>query len=282
VAVEELRTPPYELPPRGPAPPRFTLLEALRRELPLAVLPVIILVVAAVAAAAVRKPVYESESRLNVGGLNLTSQSVEGYTAAVTQLAVAYSRSIEAKGVVLPVSYKLHIPPQEVIDRVSATSVQGSSVIRIFAKGHDAAQTQALADAMAGSLVHYAIALNSGKQASQVLLKRYTAATKKLQHEKAALAHTTPNSKSSQAAQTRVDIASLQRSTLGFLFQQSQAGQVATQLVQKISGGSQAKSDRSHVLVNYVVAAAIGGILIGIGLAVSRANVLARRRLEPA
>src|SRR4051812_2504256 len=51
VAVEELRTTPYELPPRGPAPPRFTLLEALRRELPLAVLPLIILVVAAVAAA---------------------------------------------------------------------------------------------------------------------------------------------------------------------------------------------------------------------------------------
>jgi hypothetical protein len=282
VAVEELRTTPYEVPPRGPAPPRFTLLEALRRQLPWAILPVVILVGAAVAAGMARHPVYESEARLNVGGLNLTSQSVEGYTAAVTQLAIAYSRSLEAKGVVLPVSYKLQIAPQEVIDRTSATSVEGSSVIRIFAKGGDPAQTQALADTMASSLVHYAVALNSGKAASKLLLTRYTAASRRFQREKAALSHTRPNTKAGQLAQTRVDIANLQRSVAAFLFQGSQAGQAATQLVQKIAGGSRAKSDRRHVLTNYVVAAAIGGILIGVGLAVSRANAMARRRLGAA
>jgi capsular polysaccharide biosynthesis protein len=262
-----------------PSPPRFTVLEALRRQLPIAALPVVVLVVAALAAGYVRSPVYTSESRLNVGGLNLTQQSIEGYTAAVTQLAVAYSRAIHADGVVDPVGHQLGQSPQQVIDHLSATPIQNSSVIRVRATADDAKGAERLADASADSLVDYAIELNSGKSASGRLLIRFRAASRELQRRLTTLRRTSPADPRRRALQTQVDTARLEKNTAGVLYTQSQAGQAATELVQKLAPAAEATSDRQDVLKDYLAGALIAGILIGVGLAVARANALARRRL---
>ena len=120
----------------------MTVLEALRRELPIALLPVILLVGIAVAIGLARTPEYRSEARLNVGGLNLTQQSIQGYTAAVQQLAIAYARAIDATRVVNPVARELRIPPTDVVDRVSADPIQNSPVIRVRATGESANDAQ--------------------------------------------------------------------------------------------------------------------------------------------
>lgn len=262
-----------------PQAPQMGVLDSLRRHLPIALLPVVVLACLAVALAFVRTPVYTSEARLNVGGLNLTQQSIEGYTAAVQQLAVAYSRSVDASGVIEPVAREVGLSPTEVVDQVSATPIPGSSVVSVEATGSDAKEAEAVADATADSLVDYAIELNSGRSTSERLLERYRGASKELQEAQGKLQSTPGSGTGRQALETRVAVARLQRDTTGFLFTQSQAGQAATELIQKLAPAREAASDRRKVLQNYLAAAVIAGLLIGVGLAVGRANALARRRL---
>jgi uncharacterized protein involved in exopolysaccharide biosynthesis len=269
-----------ELPRTAGEPPplgRLGVLESLRRQWYFALLPVLLFVGAAVAIGMTREPEYESEARLNVGGLNLTRQSIEGYTAAVTQLAVAYARSVDAERIVKRVGRETGLRPPDVSERVSATPIQGSSVIRVFATGPSADEAQRVADATADELVDYAIDLNSGRSTSERLLERFTAASRKLRRARAAQANARPRDR--QRFETRVDIAKLQKDTAGFLYSQSQAGQATTELVQKLAPAAPATSDRADVLKDLVAGGLIAGLLVGVGLAVARANAIARRRL---
>lgn len=265
---------------RSPEPPplgRLTLVDAVRRHLLLALMPVVLFVGAAVALGLERQSEYTSEARLNVGGLNLTRQSIEGYTAAVQQLAVAYARSVDAEGVVEPVGRELRVSPQDVAARVSATPIQGSSVVRVLATGDSAAEAERIADVTADSLVEYAIELNSGRSTSDRMLTRFREASRSVRRARAALDRARGRKRST--LQTRLDVARLEMETAGFLYSQSQAGQATTELVQKLAPASPATNDRDDVLKDYLAAALVAGLLCGIGLAVARANALARRRL---
>jgi hypothetical protein len=279
MAVEDLTMSPYTVPPAPPGG-RFTVLTALRRHAIVAVLPVLLLVGAAVAFGLARKPTYTSEARLNVGGLNLTQQSLEGYVTAVQALAVAYSRAIDAEGVVRPVARKIRRSPLYVINHVSATPIQGSPVVRIQATGKDSAEVVRLADLSANSLVDYAIELNAGRATSKQMLRRFLASSKRLQRINAkrdrAARRTSDNLR---ALQTQSDVADLRMRTAGLLYQQSQSGQAMTELVQKLAPAGRPTNDRASVLQEYVAGGALAGLLIGVGLAVARANALARRRL---
>jgi len=255
------------------------VLESLRRHVLITLLPVVLLVSAAVAVGLERTPEYTSEARLNVGGLNLTQQSIEGYTTAVQQLAVAYARSIEATGVVTPVAKELGLSSSEVVGAISATPIQGSPVISIRATAERPESAVRLADAAADSLVTYAITLNSGRQISGQLLDRFAAASREFRTAQNALDRAEARGRPREKLQTRVDTARLKMQAVGFLYQQSQAGQATTQLVQKLTPAGPAKSDREKVLKDLVAGALVAGLLIGVGLAVARANALARRRV---
>lgn len=280
VAIDELDEALYAPPPREPAPPRFTILDALRRQIWVAVLPVIILLGIAVAIGLIRSPEYTSEARLNVGGLSLTQQSLEGYTAAVQQLAIAYSRAIDATDVVRPVARQADLSEAQVTTRVSAEPVQGSAVIRILATGGRADEAELLADGAADSLLAYAADLNSGRTAADRLLLRYRSESVAFRRALAELQRTPKGASNREAIQTRVDVTRLQKDAAGFLYQQSQAGQATTGLVQKLAPAAPADSDRDRVLLDFIAAGAMAGILIGVGLAVARVNAAARRRLD--
>ena len=271
----------YEVPSYPPAPPRPGVLESIRRNLALAILPVLLLVGGAVAWGLAREPTYTSEARLNVGGLNLTQQSIEGYTTAVAQLAVAYSRAIDASGVVRPVATSTDIPAQEVADRVSATPIEGSPVIRVRATAADAAEAVELADASASSLVRYARELNSGTSQSKPLLKRYVEASRDYRAARLRADRLDVGDPRFKAAQVQEDIARLRQQTSGALYSQSLAGQATTNLVQRLAPAAPARSDRDEVLQQLAAGGLIAGLLIGIGLAVWRANDVRSRRLGP-
>jgi hypothetical protein len=281
VALEDLTVSRREPAPAPQSQHRLPVLDALRRHWIIALLPVVVLVGAAIAYGLEREPEYESEARLNVGGLNLTQQSVEGYTVAVQQLAVAYSRAIHATGVVAATSRATGLPPTEVVDRVDATPIPGSSVIRVITTGGSAGQTRQLADASSAALVDYAIKLNSGRVASRRILDRFRRASLKLSEEQAKLRRTR-RERARREQRTRVDIARLNRDTAAFLYGQSQNGQAFTELVQQLAPAEPSKSDRDDVTKEFAAGAAIAGLLIGIGLALMRANALARRRLGAA
>ena len=280
VPVEDITAPSY--PPREQANfGRMPLLLALRRHIVLAILPVLLLVGAAVAIGLAREPEYESEARLNVGGLNLTQQSIEGYTTAVQALAVSYSRAIHATDVVEPAAAEVQITPREAVDRTSATPIQGSPVIRVIATGEDSAQTVRLADATADALVEYAEELNSGAGQSPQLLKRFRAASRELRAIGSDLrrARRRNRERTVRRLEAQEDIARLEMQVAGTLYQNSQSGQATIGLVQKLAPAGRAKSDRDEYLRKLVAGGAVGGLLIGIGLAVWRGNAVARRRL---
>jgi capsular polysaccharide biosynthesis protein len=260
---------------------RLSVLQAIWRSLPLVILPVLLLAVGALAYGLSRSPTFTSEARLNVGGLNLTTQTLAGYTTAVQQLAVAYSRAIDAAPVISPVARKLHLSPADVASRVSATPVQGSPVIRVRATGKDAGESVRLADATAGSLVNYAVQLNSGSVQSRRFFRDFQTAVRQMEAAGTQAQRLTPRNPRYQAAKTREDIARLRAQTAGALYQRSLDGQATTNLVQKLAPAAPATSDRDSVIQQFLAGALVAGLLIGVGLAMLRANSLAARRLGP-
>lgn len=269
-------------PPRRPSPVgRLTVLEAIRRSILIVLLPVLLLGGGAITYGLMRTPTYKSDARLNVGGLDLTQQSIQGYSTAVQQLAVAYARAISAEGVVAPVARELRLPSAEVVDRVTATPVPGTSVIMVQAESRDPGQAARLADLTSVALVRYAVKLNGSTTTSDQLLRRFLSASRSLQSATAALAGTAPGARRG-AAQTRVDVARLEMQTAGALYQQSQAGQGTTNLVQQLAPASRPTSDRTSVVQQLLAGGLLAGLLIGVGLAVARGNRVTMRRLgEP-
>ena len=278
MAVEDPPFVRYPSAPQQPAP-RLGILEAILRSLPLVILPVLLLVGGAVAYGLTRAPNYTSEARLNVGGLSLTTQTIPGYTTAVQQLAVSYSRAIDARAVLTPVARQFQLTPLEVANRVSATPVEGSPVIRVRATSKDAQLARRLADAVSTSVINYAIALNKGSAQSKRLFEDFKAATKQMQDAGARAQQEKPGSKRFKAWKTREDIARLRAQTAGALYQRSVSGQATLNLVQKLAPAAPATSDRNSVLQQFIAGGLIAGLLIGVGLAILRGNRLVSRRL---
>jgi uncharacterized protein involved in exopolysaccharide biosynthesis len=283
VTLEEptLRHEPPLDPELWPGPrARINLLEALRRNLLVLIIPIVLLVAIAIAIGLARKPTYTSEARLNVGGMSLNVESIPGYTTAVGYLAIAYARAIDATQVATPVANQLHMSPTAVAAQVSATPIQGSPVIAVDGTSKNPAQAVALANAASTALVNYAVQLNSGNAVSNQLLQRYRNASHALQLADARLEQAPPRSRQQRAAQVTVDLARLRLQTNAALYQQSEAGQATANLVQKLAPAAPATSDRSSVLQQYAAGGLIAGLLIGVGLAAERMNRLMLRRMR--
>lgn len=256
---------------------RLSPLQAVQRNLGAVIVPVVVLVAAAVAVGLGRTPTYSSDAQLNVGGVNLSIQAIPGYSVAVQQLATAYSRAIDARAVVRPVARRAHMSQQDVIDSVSATPVEGSPVIRIHAEAPTARKATRLANAAADTLAAYATRLNRANPDTPRLQRQYVAQSTAVRRAAAAFRGAGPQER--KRAQARLDLARLRLRTTALLFQQSQAGGATTSFVQKLAPASSATSDRSSVLQRLVIAALIAGAVIGVGLAVARSGRDSRRRL---
>jgi capsular polysaccharide biosynthesis protein len=265
-------------PANGHGGPRLTVVQAVQRNLLLFLAPIVILAGAAFAYAKVRDPVYSSDAQLNVGGVNLTTQTIPGYTVAVAQLAVAYARSVDATPVLNSVSKRAGISPLEAAQQMSATPVEQTPVVRIHATGSTPQQAQVVANATADALVRYAVSLNRANPDTPRLLNRFVADSRRLRVATVAVS----NAKSAAArdrAQTAADVALLQQRTDAALYGQSVAGDAATSLVQKLAPASLPQSDRTSVFQRLFLGAILAGALIGVGLALARAHSQSRLRL---
>jgi capsular polysaccharide biosynthesis protein len=262
----------------GHGAPRLTVVQAVQRHLLLFLAPIVILSGAAFAYAKVRDPVYSSDAQINVGGVNLTTQSIPGYTVAVAQLAVAYARSVDATPVLNSVSRRAGITPLEAAQQMSATPVEQTPVVRIHATGSTPQQAQIVANATADALVRYAVQLNRANPDTPRLLNRFVADSRRLRAATAAV-NKGKTAAARDRAQTAADLALLQQRTDAALYGQSVAGDAATSLVQKLAPASLAKSDRTSVFQRLFLGAILAGALIGVGLALARAHADSRRRL---
>jgi uncharacterized protein involved in exopolysaccharide biosynthesis len=226
-----------------------------------------------------REPTFTSEARLNVGGVSLTTETIPGYTTAVQQLAVSYSRAKDAPQVIIPVARRLHLRPLDVAKRSSATPIQNSPVIRVRGTSKDARQARRLSNAIANSIINYAVDLNKGSAQSNRLFRDFKTATSQMQTAGAEAQKLKPGSRAYKAAKTREDIARLRAQTAGALYQRSVAGLATLNLVQLLAPAAPATSDRDSVLQQFIAGALIAGLLIGVGLAMLRGNRLVSRRL---
>src|SRR6185503_13618714 len=93
---------PGDYPPAFAHPP--SPIQAVARHPLIALLPVILLIGAAIAVADRREPTFSAESRVAIGSFSPSEQTAPGAAFAGTQFAAAYSRAITAEDVVRPVA----------------------------------------------------------------------------------------------------------------------------------------------------------------------------------
>jgi uncharacterized protein involved in exopolysaccharide biosynthesis len=266
---------------------RASVAESVRRHLFLALLPILVLAGAALAYGLQRPPRYTAESRVSVGKIDLSQPgAITGFATATQALASAYSRAIDAPGVIAPVSRQLRLSPGTVLSKLNATPVPQAPLIRVIAVGPSRGAAVRLSNSGAAALTSYLNATNSAANpASRTLLRRYRAA--QLSVARASLAADTARRvlRDSDTAANRATMAKrlselqtrkLRAGTISTAYNQSQQGSSLTQFVSVLTRATQATSDRYRKLQIYVFGAVLTGALLGAALATARENRLRR------
>jgi uncharacterized protein involved in exopolysaccharide biosynthesis len=262
--------------------PRIGPAAAVRRYWLFALLPVLVLVPVVGVVAAKRAPKYSAEARLIVGRLNIsTPAAVSGFAQAAQDLASTYPLVIYADGVIRPVARKLHMKDAEVRSDLSATSVPGSSIVRIDSSGASATQAIDLANAASDALVSYLASFNQHDPDAGRLHRALLAAN--LAYERAvALVPSTskaPLDATGQRLKARADTARQEVSGLNNAYEQTLLNRSVSSLLQPVSSATVGTSDRRSKLEIALLAALLAGAILGVALATLRANVVARRAL---
>jgi capsular polysaccharide biosynthesis protein len=276
--------------PRDPGGPISPLQAVVRHPL-LAILPIVILVAAALYASRQRPATFTAQSRVAIGSFNPSPDQAPGAAFAGTQFASAYSRAITASQVIDPVARETGLRPARVASRLAASPVPDSPIVRITAKGPSAVSAVKLSGAATDALIAYVHRSDSDTQAS-TLLRRFRAA-----QARAASAHSAVrrarvardlslSSGSAQSrlddAQTAADTADLRASALRQAYLQRSQSESSGIPVRTLNTAAAATSDRNKTTKLLVTIAVLAGIAVGVALATARAASRNRRRAETA
>jgi uncharacterized protein involved in exopolysaccharide biosynthesis len=266
---------------------RVTTFAAMRRYWPLVLLPVLVLAAAAAVVGLQRKPVYTAETRLAVGGIDLSQPgALSGFATSSAALAATYSRVAQAQGVVVPVASQMHMSPDVVRRRILATPIPESPVFRLDAKAKSASAAIALANASASSLVHYVDQLNSAAPRAKAFYGAYRRAAKTYQEAFAAKETAQQDYASSKTearrqavvdARITTNAANLRLKSLTDAYLQAAGRRDDTVGVQQLTPATSASSDRRSKVETYGFGGLAGGLLAGAALATFWANWRRRR-----
>lgn len=261
-------------------PWRPTVWESVWRHWVAVAMPVIIGVGIAVSLGLTRAPVYEAETRLTVGPVDLTSPGLPGLVTASHSLATLYSRSIDADGIVEPISKRLNQGPDQIAARVSSAAIPESPIFHIFARGPSEESAVRLANLAAEQLRAYTRELNRARSDAGGLLARYRRAAVAV--NRAASRRRAAERSGSQAhldrADARLRTAQLRLQALDAAYRQAtQQGRASAALVQVLVPASSARSDRRSKLQLWGMIGLGGGLLGGIALAAALGARDARR-----
>jgi hypothetical protein len=273
-------TSPGDYPPALAHPP--SPLQAVARHPLLAVLPVVLLVVAAIAVAMSRAPTYSAESRVAIGSFSPSEQSAPGAAYAGTQFASAYSRAITAEDVVRPVARATHLSRAQVSSHLAATPVPDSPFLRIQATGATAQQAEGLAAAATTALTDYVRRSGATNEQTARLLQRFRDAQAKTESATTRAdrakkdVNRNPNDDSArnrlEKAQTDVATTSLKSRALRAAYLQQ--AQTATDgiPVRVLNQADSATSDAGQKLRLILTVAVAAGIVLGVALATAVAS----------
>jgi hypothetical protein len=283
------RAPRSTLPLDRPGPPHVSVLWAARRYWPLAVLPVIFLVLAAVAVSLQRPPTYTAYARMSVGRIDVSSPgALAGFASATEALAASYSRAVDSWPVVVPLARRLETEPEQVAARLGAVYLPDSSMFTIQATGRSRRDAVRLANLATGGLIRYVRDLNQTnpdgerlyaefKRVSLELSQRYqdqTAAAERFESRPSRRRWWAREARETDVQATRMRLDAVRRA-----YQATQQGQASASNLQTLvpANASSTVSDRGAVTQRTVFFALVAGVAMGLALATVRARQVARR-----
>jgi capsular polysaccharide biosynthesis protein len=255
-------------------------LDAFVRHPFMTLIPMLLVVGAAVAIGLARLPTYTAEARVNVGRINVPAFTLQGVIQGNQTLAASYSRAITAPTVVNAASRATKISPQEATARLSASPVAESTLIRVEATGHAQARAVALANAASRALIRYVAVLNQTSGTEQ-LLARYgqadrvaNLAQRRLNRANRIYAHQKNNRTRNAVVQATVafDKAKLFATQLAGVYSSSLSEAPGSNLLQLETPAVSASSDASSVLTILILIGAAAGLVLGLALSLLRAN----------
>ena len=264
----------------GPGLTGIATLEAMRRHWRVVLVTVVVMVAAGIAIGLVRKPVYTAEGRLSVQVASPFPSAVPGSIVASSGLASIYSRAIYAPAVINQVAEQTSLSPRQVMDRVSATQVPETGVVKVKATGESERSTIVLANETTEQLRRYVgNDLSGSSPQSGLVFRRYRKAASQYQNRLEQLQQLESSGASGQAlreAQVNVQAAAVQRDGLAQAYQSGQ--QLYTAPLEVIGQATDASSDRGSRVQLFALIGLLAGLAVGAVLATVQANSEARRR----
>jgi capsular polysaccharide biosynthesis protein len=255
----------------------------------LALLPAVLLVLAAGGYAMKRTPTYTAQAKLTLGQLDVAAQA-PSYVTAAQGLAATYSQAIHTGEVTRPAGKALHITPLEASKRLVASPIWQTPLFLVDATGPNERDAVKLANAASRALVRYVDGLNASAAGVGSALQSFKRASVD-QHRAAAAVQDAQaaygpnrsfrNRQALTQAQQRFDSAQLRVNVLASVYGNAKRVGATSNVLQILATADTATNDRSSVAQKVVFVAAVAGLAIGVAFAV-RAATREPRAEEPA
>ena len=265
------------------------MLSALRRHWIVATVPVIVLVGAALVLGLERPPRYTATANLSVGRIYVNSPAgISGVIEATRSLASAYSRAIQSSAVQQETARRLGEGSPTASDRVSATPVPDSPLIKVSADSSSARGAVALATAASGALAGYVERQGRSDQ-DTAILSEYQQAERRYrkrleERRQVARRYERDPAPENKAARDRASVAIsgalLRREALRASYLNLVQGTTSTPTVEVFTRATSATSDRFLMLQIMLFLGLIAGLAAGMALALLRAYRGTRPRAD--
>jgi capsular polysaccharide biosynthesis protein len=250
-------------------------LEAFVRRPLITLLPVLLLVGAAVYVGLARTPVYTAQARVNVGRTDVAPYVLQSVIGGNQALAVSYARVIAAHSVVKAAGRDAGTGTRAAASRLSASPVPGSTLIQVEATGPRTGDAVALANAGSRALISY-VEKATRDTTSNGALSRFRAAQAdmtRIQRKVNSLQAKGPKRASDLArAQVDLEAAKLRASNLANVYRASAADPSSGSPLTLIAPAASASSDFASTLERLVLLGVAAGLVLGLGLALLAAN----------
>jgi len=257
---------------------RLTISSAVRQNWVVFLLPIVVLLSAAVVAGVLRSPTYTAETRLAVGGLDASSvASNSDFAASAASLAQTYGRSIQGDEVVNAVARETQSTPTEVRTHISAFTVPSTPLFSVQGTASSPETAIALANLASRALARAADQATEDIVAP--LLDRYRDAATEAQRAQRLVRYLRVTDQDDELviAQAKLAIAETRATSAQEAFVNGQQRrQTLAVPIQVIERANSASSDRFSVLGLWVFIAVVFGAILGTALALFRESRILR------